>query len=968
MKRLALILLAVMGFAMADVVLDLGTVAFDSAYKDTALADSEFVTALTLSNSIANQDTHYFRHNTAADSTFNLFLAMATGDSAFWTILAGRNAKVTMKDTVLLPLTAYLGAVDADSMLVTKQFVRDSGAGGTTDTFWRGYAIVGAGTYMHSGDTVAVDTSSLKSKFFATSDPADSIYQLWADTVHYKVLSPAATGSTDSLYTGVYIGPFGGATWLLTGDTINVDTSQEWPNANLLQGKDTTWVKAAASGLNVDYADTIQLARDTANAALAAAAKAQDTANVALDSALHALEVARDSAGGTDSSAVSGLVHDTADVLRGEMGDTARTAASDTATALRGAMGDTARAAVSDTATVLRGAMGDTARAAVSDTASVLRGEMGDTARAAVNDTASVLRGEMGDTARAAVSDTASVLRGEMGDTARAAVSDTATVLRGEMGDTARVAAGDTATALRGEMSDTARIAAHDTADAVRGDIADTVNAMTIDAATLTDQDTGELRALYDSVVYAVIAETAKTLQGVDTTYIFGKDGAGGLDSSEVSGLVHDTADVLRAEMVDTAQAYAGGISAADVSDTANAVRGEIRDTLLAIGPDSIVLKEGTGIDLAYANDTITMSVDTSITFPHAGNAKNADSLQHCSITMLKDTFGGAAIDQQARDTATAALRFAERDSLGYMTALDTGKAALAAITDTANVVRAEIRDTVAAVWDSTAAWPGGAVDDQAQDTAAAALRFAERDSLAAITALDTGKAALAWALRDSVRLDGKQASGSYASAIYQDTASKALEWALRDSVRLDGKLETGGKAADATGADSASFADSTKAIPDSINGVVIATTRVRADSTVFTAMQATRARADSIVVANAMQGPRFRGHVMPMCTTIANPANVIVNADRFDCVALTGQAQTCSLKIPSGTPVGGQKLIVRVKDAGVSQTLGWNPIYVAFTGITLSTATTAGKTMYWGFVYNSTDSKWDCLASQVAP
>ncbi len=72
--------------------------------------------------------------------------------------------------------------------------------------------------------------------------------------------------------------------------------------------------------------------------------------------------------------------------------------------------------------------------AQIGDTANVLRSEMSDTARAAASDTAAALRLEMSDTARAAVSDTASALRSEMGDTARAAAGDTAAVLRAERG------------------------------------------------------------------------------------------------------------------------------------------------------------------------------------------------------------------------------------------------------------------------------------------------------------------------------------------------------------------------------------------------------------------------------------------------------------------------------------------------------------------------------------------------------
>jgi hypothetical protein len=77
----------------------------------------------------------------------------------------------------------------------------------------------------------------------------------------------------------------------------------------------------------------------------------------------------------------------------------------------------------------------------------------------------------------------------------------------------------------------------------------------------------------------------------------------------------------------------------------------------------------------------------------------------------------------------------------------------------------------------------------------------------------------------------------------------------------------------------------------------------------------------------------------------------------------ITGLTQTATFGAPTGTPTQGQKIMVRVKDNGTDRTLAWNAIYRASSDLSLPTVTVAGKTMYLGFIYNSTDSKWDLLS-----
>lgn len=84
--------------------------------------------------------------------------------------------------------------------------------------------------------------------------------------------------------------------------------------------------------------------------------------------------------------------------------------------------------------------------------------------------------------------------------------------------------------------------------------------------------------------------------------------------------------------------------------------------------------------------------------------------------------------------------------------------------------------------------------------------------------------------------------------------------------------------------------------------------------------------------------------------------------SDSYDVHLITAQAAAAAFAAPTGTPTQGQKLIIRVKDNGAARALTYDAIYRAV-GATLPTTTVISKTLYLGFIYNSTDTKWDLVA-----
>jgi len=99
-----------------------------------------------------------------------------------------------------------------------------------------------------------------------------------------------------------------------------------------------------------------------------------------------------------------------------------------------------------------------------------------------------------------------------------------------------------------------------------------------------------------------------------------------------------------------------------------------------------------------------------------------------------------------------------------------------------------------------------------------------------------------------------------------------------------------------------------------------------------------------------------------PRVTSTASTATLTVDSSSTDQSILTAQAAALTIAAPTGTPVQGRKLILRIKDNGTARAITWNAIFRTM-GTTLPTTTVISKTVYIGCVYNSTDTKWDVVA-----
>ena len=106
--------------------------------------------------------------------------------------------------------------------------------------------------------------------------------------------------------------------------------------------------------------------------------------------------------------------------------------------------------------------------------------------------------------------------------------------------------------------------------------------------------------------------------------------------------------------------------------------------------------------------------------------------------------------------------------------------------------------------------------------------------------------------------------------------------------------------------------------------------------------------------------------------TAPATSGNLTINSDITDLYVATELTGAVTFKAMSGTPVDGQKLLIRIKDDGNARSIAWDDGATFFNGfyaigVTLPTTTVSLKTTYVGCVYRAGQG-WDVIAVVTGP
>lgn len=103
---------------------------------------------------------------------------------------------------------------------------------------------------------------------------------------------------------------------------------------------------------------------------------------------------------------------------------------------------------------------------------------------------------------------------------------------------------------------------------------------------------------------------------------------------------------------------------------------------------------------------------------------------------------------------------------------------------------------------------------------------------------------------------------------------------------------------------------------------------------------------------------------ITPRIGTVTSAATITPTSATSDQYNVTALAEAASIAAPSGTPVNGQKLIIRIKDNGTARALTWTTTSGGYRVVSspLPATTIVNKTVYIGCIYNSADTFWDVI------
>jgi len=92
--------------------------------------------------------------------------------------------------------------------------------------------------------------------------------------------------------------------------------------------------------------------------------------------------------------------------------------------------------------------------------------------------------------------------------------------------------------------------------------------------------------------------------------------------------------------------------------------------------------------------------------------------------------------------------------------------------------------------------------------------------------------------------------------------------------------------------------------------------------------------------------------------------STVTINADTTDLATVsTANVGTLTIANPTGTPVDGQKLLLRLITTAATNTLSFGAAFQGSTDISLPASSSNNKYDYFGFIWNAPALKWQMLS-----
>lgn len=109
----------------------------------------------------------------------------------------------------------------------------------------------------------------------------------------------------------------------------------------------------------------------------------------------------------------------------------------------------------------------------------------------------------------------------------------------------------------------------------------------------------------------------------------------------------------------------------------------------------------------------------------------------------------------------------------------------------------------------------------------------------------------------------------------------------------------------------------------------------------------------------------KFSGRFVKNVQTVTTTTTFTHNCDSYSEGKITALASDLTMAAPTGTPIDGEKFLMRIKDTGLIRNITWDATFVTCGG-DLIALTVPGKWHTIGFIYNSSIAAWACVAEAV--
>ena len=97
--------------------------------------------------------------------------------------------------------------------------------------------------------------------------------------------------------------------------------------------------------------------------------------------------------------------------------------------------------------------------------------------------------------------------------------------------------------------------------------------------------------------------------------------------------------------------------------------------------------------------------------------------------------------------------------------------------------------------------------------------------------------------------------------------------------------------------------------------------------------------------------------------SSVASTATLTPDIDTANLYDVTAQAAAITIANPTGTPVNGDIIIIRIKDNGTARAITYGANFENISGLDSITTTVINKTSIIGAMWNSTTSKWQIVS-----